>query len=202
MQNIVVLGAGGFAREARDWAEQTGSFRVSAFFDEFPKAQELDGLEILSDWNQLKKFDSYVLGVGDPLLKEKFMNLAAAQGRKAATVVHPTVVIGRKVEIGEGSVVCPMTVLTTNIIIGRAVMLNLTVTVGHDCRIGDYVTVSPGANISGGCHIGANTYIGTNATLREYVNFPANSTLGMGGSLVKTAETPGIYVGNPAKLKA
>ena len=201
MKSVIILGAGGFSREARDWAEQMGGLRVEAFLDERPKSSELDGLPVISDWSQLKKFDHFVLGVGDPGVRAKFLKLGYDHGSKPLTVIHPSVVIGRKVEIGEGSVICPKTVITTNIIIGSGVCINLTCTVGHDSRVGHFVTLSPGANISGGCVIGENTYIGTNATMREYTSFPANSVLGMGGVLVKSVEVPGVYVGNPAKLK-
>ena len=34
--------------------------------------------------------------------------------------------------------------LTTNLTIGRHVLVNLNVTIGHDCVIGHYVTFSPG----------------------------------------------------------
>lgn len=202
MKTTIVLGAGGFSREARDWAEQMGNIKVEAFFDEMPKVGELDDLPVISDWKNLCKFDHFILGVGDPLLRARFLKQAVENGSHPLTVIHPSVIIGRKVEIGRGSVICPQTVLTTNIIIGMGVILNLTVTVGHDSRIGNFVTVSPGANISGGCIVGDNTYIGTNSTMREYTSIPSDSVLGMGASLVKNAEVSGIYVGSPAKLKA
>lgn len=201
MKSAIVLGAGGFSREARDWAEQMGGVKVMAFLDEKPKTSELDGLPVVSDWAALKKYDCFILGVGDPGVREKFLRLGKEQGSSPLTVIHPTVVIGTRVEIGEGSVICPKTVITTNIKIGAGVIVNLTCTIGHDSVVGDYVTFSPGANISGGCQIGKNTYIGTNSTMREYTSIPANSVLGMGGVLVKSVDVPGVYVGNPAKLK-
>jgi sugar O-acyltransferase (sialic acid O-acetyltransferase NeuD family) len=201
MKSVIVLGAGGFSREARDWTEQMGGYRVEAFLDEAPKTTELDGLPVISQWQDLKKFDLFVLGVGDPAVRAKFLKLGADHGSHPLTVIHPSVILGQRVEIGAGSVICPKTVITTNIKIGLGVVINLTCTVGHDCVIGNYVTVSPGVNISGGCVIGENTYLGTNATLREYTKFPANSVLGMGAALVKTAEVEGVYVGSPAKLK-
>lgn len=201
MKSIVVLGAGGFSREARDWAEQMGGYRVEAFLDEKPKSKELDGLPIISDWAEMKKFDLFVLGVGDPAVRAKFLKLGIDHGSKPLTVIHPSVIFGQRVEIGAGSVICPKTVITTNIKIGLGVLINLTCTVGHDSVIGNYVTISPGVNISGCCVIGENTYLGTNSTMRENTHFPANSVLGMGAAYVKSSDVPGIYMGSPAKLK-
>lgn len=201
MKSVIVLGAGGFSREARDWAEQMGGIKVEAFFDENPKGTELDGLPVLSDWREVKKFNHFVLGVGDPQVRAKFLHLGTDNGSHPLTVIHPSVIIGRKVDIGAGSVICPKTVITTNIVIGVGVVINLTCTVGHDSVIGNYVTISPGVNVSGGCKVGENSYLGTNSTLREYTAFPANSVLGMGACLVKSVTEAGIYVGSPAKLK-
>lgn len=52
-------------------------------------------------------------------------------------------------ERGEGVVVTAGNILTTEIRLHDFAMLNLMCTVGHDCEIGRFVTVSPGVNISG-----------------------------------------------------
>ncbi len=100
---------------------------------------------------------------------------------------------------GQGLMVCPGTVLTTDIKVGLHVLVNLNCTIGHDCVIGDYVTVSPSANISGNVTIGDNCYIGTNASIREKISICDDVVIGAGGVVVKDIELPGIYVGNPVK---
>ena len=49
--------------------------------------------------------------------------------------------------------------------IGRFVVLNLDLTVGHESRIDDYVTISPGVHISGRVHVGEGCDLGTGANV-------------------------------------
>ena len=68
-------------------------------------------------------------------------------------------------EIGSGSIIAPGCTLTTNIVIGRHVHINIGCTVSHDARIDDFATLSPGAHISGHVHIGSDVFIGTGACI-------------------------------------
>jgi UDP-3-O-[3-hydroxymyristoyl] glucosamine N-acyltransferase len=90
-------------------------------------------------------------------------------------------------------------VITIDVSLGKHCHINLNSTIGHDTTLGDYVTVSPGVNISGNVHIGKNCYIGTNASIKEHINICDNTVIGMGSVVVKNIETPGIYVGIPAR---
>lgn len=102
-------------------------------------------------------------------------------------------------EIKAGSIICPGTILTTGITIGRHVIINLNCTIGHDCVIGDFVTMSPGANVSGNVTIGNGCNIGSNAVIREKITICDNVVIGAGGVVVKDITEPGVYVGNPVK---
>src|SRR5690606_21067889 len=116
-----------------------------------------------------------------------------------ATLIHPSAIIMDDVEIAEGSIITAGCILTCNIRIGRHAHLNLHTTVGHDCRIGDYFTTAPGAHISGECEIGNCVYFGTNASVRQGIKITDETTIGMGGVVVKNIDDKGVYIGNPLK---
>lgn len=106
---------------------------------------------------------------------------------------------GENLIIGEGSIICPNTFMTTDITIGNHVIINIGCTIGHDVKIGDYTTISPGVNVSGNVEIGELCYIGTNAVIREKIKICDGVTIGAGAVVVKDITEPGTYVGNPAK---
>ena len=72
-------------------------------------------------------------------------------------------------------------------------------TIGHDCTIGDFVTIAPGANISGNVTIGNRCNIGTNAAIREKVTICDDVVIGMGSVILHDITEAGVYVGVPAK---
>lgn len=167
---LVVFGAGGFAREVCWLAESCPDVGdVVAMIDDDPArhGEIVNGIPVFGLEQARGQFPAarMVIGLGSPPHREAVAARAAAAGFAFATLVHPRVERSRHIEIGEGAVICAGNILTTNIVLGRHVQINLSCTVGHDVVLGDYVTLSPGVNLSGRVHIGARAYIGTNASI-------------------------------------
>lgn len=207
MKSIVIWGCGGFAREVAMLAEQVG-LEVIAFLDERPemKGEVIDGIRVagtLDDIRDLRSSVSIVsAGVGNPALKQRFAAATEEAGfRHCEPIVHPHVYVSRHSSIGPGSVVCAGVVLTVNVRIGSHVIVNLCSTIGHDVRIGDFATISPGVNISGNVELEERTYLGTNAAVRERVRVGAGSVIGGGAFVRDDVPANSLYAGVPAELK-
>jgi sugar O-acyltransferase (sialic acid O-acetyltransferase NeuD family) len=117
------------------------------------------------------------------------------------TIIHPSCILSEWVEIGPGSVISAGSVLTCNIKIGAHAQLNYHTTIGHDFMAGDFFSTAPGANINGNCTVGDRVYIGSNAALKQGVSIVSDVTIGMGATVVKSIDSPGTYMGIPAKRK-
>jgi acetyltransferase-like isoleucine patch superfamily enzyme len=72
--------------------------------------------------------------------------------------------------------------------------------VTHDCVIGDYVEISPGAVILGRCQIGSFSRIGSNATILPDVKIGSNVTIGAGAVVTKDVPDNLVAYGNPARI--
>jgi sugar O-acyltransferase (sialic acid O-acetyltransferase NeuD family) len=118
------------------------------------------------------------------------------------TFIHPTALLMKDVEIGEGSFIGAYSILTTNIKIGKHAILNRGNHIGHDCKIGDYFSAMPGSIVSGNVKIHDLVYMGNNSSIREKLSVHSLSTIGMNSAVVKNIEESGVYVGCPAlKIK-
>lgn len=204
---VLIIGASGFGREVLACLEDNlaGSGAkvedVACFLDtrEFREANAfVHGIPVISD----EEFDPgeyhVLVAVGSPQARQRAVERLPPE-TKFATLIHPTAVISRYVDLGEGSIVTAGTIVTTDIAIGRHAHLNLHTTVGHDCTIGDYFTTAPGVNVSGQCTFGRGVYFGSNASVRQGITICDDVTVGMGGVVVKDITEAGVYVGNPAK---
>lgn len=204
MRKIGIFGSGGFGREVLSLLDHAGlGNKVASFFetDEIWKDRTVSGLPVLP----LSQFDpaktELVLALGNPAARRAVRDSLPPETRYP-TIIHPTVVQGRSIELGTGVVICAGCILTCDIQIGAHVQLNLSTTVGHDCSLEDFVTTAPAVNISGRCQIGTGTYMGTNASLREGLSIAAESVIGMGAVVVSSISRAGIFVGNPAKSRS
>jgi sugar O-acyltransferase (sialic acid O-acetyltransferase NeuD family) len=120
-------------------------------------------------------------------------NIPLLEARAASVVQMDDVVIG------DGACLSPFVTLTSNIRIGRCFHANLYSYVEHDCVIGDFVTLAPGAKVNGNINIGNHAYIGSGAILRQGITIGAGAIVGM-GAVVTRDVPPGVtVVGNPAK---
>jgi sugar O-acyltransferase (sialic acid O-acetyltransferase NeuD family) len=118
---------------------------------------------------------------------------------KYFTFIHPTALIMKNVTFGEGSFIGAHSILTTNIKIGKHAILNRGNQIGHDCEIGDYFSMMPGAIVSGNVKIYDCVYMGSNSCIKEKLSAHSLSTIGMGAMVVDYINDSGTYVGVPAK---
>jgi sugar O-acyltransferase (sialic acid O-acetyltransferase NeuD family) len=205
-KKICIVGAGGFGREAlcclidslKDENIKIDDIACFMVEDAAHTNEKIMGIEVIPQ----SKFDpdkyDAIVGTGDPTLRKKIVN-SLPPNTTYTTIIHPTAVISKWVEIGEGSIITAGTILTCNIKIGKHAHLNLHTTIGHDCVIGDFFTTTPAVNVSGNCQFGECVYLGTNASIKQGVSICSNVTVGMGGVVVKDITEPGIYIGNPLK---
>lgn len=172
---IQIIGKGGFAREV------AAHYGPCEFFE--------------YDCEGISESKRTIIAIGDPAVRKRI-------AKQFAHLNFETFFSGSwhgHAKFGKGCIVCFGTYITVGVELGDHVIVNLNCTIGHDCRIGNFVTISPGANISGNVTIGDLCYIGTNAVIREKISICDNVTIGAGAVVVKNITESGTYVGNPAK---
>lgn len=210
IEKVVIIGTGGFGREALDVLEAVNQvearYEILGFITE-PGFQQpgtlINEKPVLGyyDWLEENKSEvRAICGVGAPAIRRRLVRQAQKIGVQFFSVVHPRALLTRWVQIGEGSIITAGCILTNNISIGDHVHLNLDATVGHDAVIEDFVTVSPGVHVSGNVRLAQGSFIGTGANLIEGITVGPWSVVGAGGVVVKNIPTNTTAVGNPAKV--
>lgn len=193
-----IIGAGGFGREVYQSLPKKEQLKTTFFVDDEWWDDEYENILPLSKLN-INKY-KVIVAVGNPADRKRIVE-SLPKKTKYFTHIHKSAkIMDTNIEIGEGSVICAGSILTTNIKIGKHSHLNLLTTIGHDTFVGDYFTTAPGAKISGNCNIGECVYFGTNSSVREKITICDNVTIGLNGGVVKNINKSGIYVGVPTRL--
>jgi sugar O-acyltransferase (sialic acid O-acetyltransferase NeuD family) len=208
---LVIVGAGGHGRETLDVVEALQAdgvdWQVLGFLDDADlEGERLARLErrgttVIGPVDRIGELAArFVVAVGDAAVREKLARLAKQAGAvPAPALVHPTVVVGGDVEIGEGTVVAAGSHITTNVRVGRHVQVNVGSIVSHDTLIADYATLSPGVRINGDVDVGRSAFLGTGAVVVRGHTVGAGAIVGAGAVVVRDVE-PGITVaGVPAR---
>ncbi len=209
MENICIVGTGGFAREVLCLIDDLSRYNeVNAFLEPDDiweknwQHKKIMGIPVLpySSFNPMQT--KVAIGIGNSKIRQKIVEQELPKNTVYETLIHPTAVVSRWCNIGAGSIITAGCILTCQINLGQQAHLNLDTTIGHDCNIDDYFTTAPSVNISGICNIGKHVYFGTGAATRQGIEISDNVLIGMGAMVVKNIVESGTYVGIPAKKKA
>ena len=209
MQPIVVVGAGGFAREVADVIHAINAvnptYTLLGYLDDNTEQWGviLNDFPILGGfaWPEMHADVTFVCGIGNPNIRKKVVERYTAQGRLFATLIHPHAVTTRYIRYGAGTVITAGAVLTNNIQIGTHVHINLNTTIGHDSVIGDYCTLNPGVHISGNVTLGEGCEIGTGAAIIQGRTIGPWTTVGAGAVVVRDLPANVTAIGVPARVK-
>ena len=209
MNNIVILGAGGFARELMWLIESIGTWNIVGFVrnEEENEIRTLCGYQnypnlesLFATWKNGNTDLHYCFGTGSPRIKRMMDAQAREKGlTPSSPLIHPDVRMHRSVKLGNNVVVCAGTILTIDITIGYGTMLNLNCTVGHDAVIGEYCTFNPGTHISGEVTIQDEVECGTNVSVIQGLTVGKGAVIGAGAAVVRSIPEGVTAVGVPAK---
>ena len=160
-----------------------------------------DGIEVLGSCEYLKSLENVyaVCAIGSAQIRKKIIEKFKESSVKFATLIDPSVVMSKRVKLGLGDIICAGTILTTDIVIGNHVIINLACTLGHDDVIEDFVTIYPNANISGNVLIGSCSELGTGMKIIQGKRITSNTIIGAGAVVIKDCIESGTYVGNPTR---
>lgn len=210
MKELYIVGAGGFGREVAWLVEHINQnekeWELKGFLDDnerlhggkeggYPVVGGIDYLEKLS------KTTWVICAVGAASVRRKIIEkLEKIEKVRFATLIDPSVLLSRRVKIGDGSIICAGTIATVDIEIGKHVIVNLDCTIGHDAKLEDYVTVYPSVNISGFVTVGEETEIGTGTQIIQGIKIGRESIIGAGAVVLKELPEKCTAVGSPAKV--
>jgi sugar O-acyltransferase (sialic acid O-acetyltransferase NeuD family) len=208
MKPLVILGSGGYAQEilwiVDDINAITPTWDFLGFID--PGAPEKKGKSlydrpVLGGFENAEGFPAelfFACGIGLPGARLKECAEAERRGWQPATLLHPSVIVAKHVEIGPGTVIGAGSILAPYVSIGRHCGINLHVTVGHNSSVGDYCVLSPGARISGAAVLEEQVFIGTNATVYLRRRVGAGASVGANSFLLTNLSAGRSAIGVPA----
>jgi sugar O-acyltransferase (sialic acid O-acetyltransferase NeuD family) len=210
--DLVIAGAGGFARETASTVDAINrdrrdrpSWRLRGFLDDDPAThgRQRGGIPVLGPLSMVDELDAVVVicvaNPRDPGVRTRIAARLGLPAERYATLVHPTAQVGTGCLLGPGSVLLAHVVLTADVTVGAHVAVMPQVVLTHDDLVGDHATIASGVRLGGGVRVGDGAYLGAGALVRENRTIGANALVGMGSVVLHDVPAGEIWAGNPAR---
>ncbi|MEC4050892.1 acetyltransferase [Flavobacterium sp. SUN046] len=194
---MVLYGASGHCKVIIDICENC-NLAIKAIVDDNPKSKVILGREVLkSDTINLKIEDCLLISIGNNKVRKLLSNQLKVNFLK---LIHPRAVISNYSNIGEGTVVMAGVVVNPEVTIGKHCIINTSSIVEHDCKIYDFVHISPNVSLAGGVIIGEGTHVGIGVSVIQGVKIGKWATIGAGAVIIRDVPDFAVIVGNPGKI--
>lgn len=210
VRRIYIFGAGGHGREIAWLARQKWGDDVELRFivdrEAFLSGPVNDiPVQLLTEAGVVQE-GRFLVALGDPVARRAATAACEAAGLVPATLVHPRTEVSPWTEVGAGAVVFSGGVLSTNVVVGQHVHVNVGCTLSHDVKIGEYATLSPGVHVAGHVVIGRDVFVGTGATIgngrpQEPLVVGDGAIIAAGACVIGSVDPGAMVAGVPAVRK-
>jgi sugar O-acyltransferase (sialic acid O-acetyltransferase NeuD family) len=207
MNDLIIVGAGGFgwevAQYARDMGIQSEPLQVKGFLDDDPAKPNHNHhkLPILGNTRDypIQSTDRFLISVGDPAMRREIQERLRARGATFASLVHPRAYVSPSAKIGSGCIIAPFATVGSYACLEDHVLLNIFASAGHDTHVGSFCVLSPYAVVSGSSVLEDGVFVGAHGVVTPDKRIGSNAQVAAGAVVYRDLPSDVLAVGNPAK---
>ncbi|MCR3905724.1 MAG: NeuD/PglB/VioB family sugar acetyltransferase [Tenericutes bacterium] len=207
MENLIIIGAGGFALEVIDLIESINTteekYKIIGLLDDYKKDFILEKYNVIGKVADYKKFsqNSFVIAIADPNVRESIYSKLKLNDIKTPNLIHPKTEISKYTTLQADSaiVINYSTQISAEVKIEKAVIIDSKSYIGHETTLKSFVTIYPGVNISGKNLINEKTEIGLGSNIIQGLSIGSNSLIGAGSTVINDIKDNVVAVGTPCK---
>ncbi len=141
------------------------------------------------------------LGIGNNSTREKIYNKVKSSALKIITLIHPSAIIAEDCHIGEGSVLMPLVVVNTLAHLGKGTIINTHSCVEHECKLSDFVHLSPHVALGGNVCIAQRAHIGIGTSIIQGISIGNDTIIAAGSSVIQDIPQKVMAAGVPATIR-
>lgn len=202
MKNLIIVGAGGYAKSVLDSVDSM-NFRMVGFIDDIkPTGEKHQGYPILAnDIDNIENPSDYVyfVAIGNNAKRKVWFDKLKSYNLSLINVIDRSAIVSSNATIGEGSFIGRLVILNRGSSIGDNCVINTRALIEHGCHIYDHVNISTNATLNGDVIAGVGSFIGSGTVINGQLTIGEWALVGSGAVVIKDVEPHTTVVGVPAK---
>lgn len=191
---ILLYGAGGHAKTVLEMVQAIGAFRLAGIVDDNAAlvGTSVLGIPVIGTREILPQLFAQGLrlaanGVGGIInlnLREQLFDLLAGSGFAFPILQHPRATVEPSAQIFDGVQIFANAYVGSSSVLHEKCMINTGAVVSHDCEIGRYTHIAPGALLAGHVHVGERALVGMGVTTIIGLKIGSGARIGNGAVLL------------------
>lgn len=202
MKDLVIIGAGGYAKSVLDSVDHT-NFRMIGYLDDIKPAGTLhQGYKVLgNDIDSLPTPEEYVyfIAIGNNRKRKTWFDRLKERNLSLINVIDKSALVSRAATLGEGCFVGKLAILNHGSSVGDDCVINTRALIEHGCEIKDHVNISTNATLNGDVICLNGSFIGSGSVINGQLTIGAWSLVGSGAVVINDIEDKIVVAGVPAK---
>jgi sugar O-acyltransferase (sialic acid O-acetyltransferase NeuD family) len=205
MQDLIILGAGGYAQQVFWLATKIGKYNILGFYDETINSGEEKYYQKALITSNFDKFllknpnPKIICAVGNISLRRRWVK-RFGKNYEFATIIDPSSLISPDAKIGVNVVILGFTVCSIECQIENHVNINWQCLISHHVKVGEFTNISSGVKLTGSASVGRECDIGTNVVVIPKKAVGDRVVLGAGAMVNNNIPSDVTAVGVPAKI--
>ena len=205
-QKLLIIGAGSVGKFiAYNINHFTQSFEIIGFLDDDISKHNtvIAGFLVLGSVDKLPEYSgqdiAIVWGIAFPAIKKKLFNQYQNLSFSFPNFISKNAWVSEEVIFGKGCIVYPGTAINYETVINDFVVINMNCSLGHNCFIHSFSSLSPGVNLGGNTTVGNCVELGIGASTVQGIIIEDDAIIGGQAMVVSNISNADRVVGIPAK---
>lgn len=203
MKNLVIVGAGGYAKSVLDSIDYM-NFRMIGFIDDVKPAGEMhQGYPVLGnnvDCIENGKDNVYFVAIGNNAKRKYWFDILKSHNLSLINVIDKSALVSHHSTIGEGSFIGKLAIVNHGASVGDNCVINTRALLEHGCQIGNHVNISTNCTLNGDVICEEGSFVGSASVVNGQLKIGAWSLVGSGTVVIKDVESNTTVVGCPARV--
>jgi len=154
------------------------------------------------EFKNLQSKDDFQYFIGfalDLKEREQTIDLLDEYDSDCVTFIHETASVHEGAIIGKGSCVANFSTVMQGAVLGKHCFVETYCLISHNTTVGNNCMLHSGTMIAGKTNIGKNCMFNFRSGVMNKLDICDNTVVGAFSNVTKNIDTPGVYVGTPAR---
>lgn len=202
MKNLIIVGAGGFAKSVLDSVDHMNFCMVGYIDDIKLIGEDHLGFPVLGDSiDCVESPESYVyfVAIGNNAKRKIWFDKLKERNLSLINVIDKTALVSHHATIGEGCFIGKLAILNHGSSVGDNCVINTRALVEHGCYIRNHVNVSTNATLNGDVICEDGSFIGSGTVVNGQITIGEWALVGSGAVVIRDVLPNSTVAGVPAK---